>query len=515
MQIPIALTINKNQLKRVAVTVIISLGFWTGESWSSPNQEPAENKSWSIQILEVGTNSSPRAADLNRDGILDIVVGAGKKEFEYCNFAVIALDGSNGTLLWKVDARDQIFGSASFKDITGDQIPDVFIGGRSAELMAIDGSDGKVIWEFFPRGDTVLASDYGLYNFYNPQFIPDQDGDGVEDILVANGGDVNAVPYDPNRPAGKLMVINSLNGKLIAQDTVPDGGETYMSAVVADLKGDGNLSIAYGTGGETIGGNYFIGTMDQLLDTQLSSSHQIDSSQDKGFVGPPVIVDITEDGILDVVVNAVDGRMIAIDGSDNSILWTVKMPNTEAYTSIAVGYFNQDSVPDFFASYAVGVWPRLEWARQFMVNGKTSEVEFIDSLGYSQTCSPVVADLDNDGFDEAILSVNFFVVDSNEHKSLHHSLVTFDFNDQIVQPFGYSDKGLNLSSTPWIGDLDNDGRLDIVYCYLAGANDVFLMKGLTIKRIITDIKISAPLLWGSYMGSNYDGIFPANRPASH
>lgn len=497
----------------VLATLIVSFVISAGElAWWDDNT--VQSKSWSIQFLEVGTNSSPRAADLNQDGILDIVIGAGKKEFEYCNFAVLALDGSNGSLMWKVDARDQIFGSASFKDITGDGIPDVFIGGRSAELMAINGSDGKVIWEFFPMGDSVLASEFGLYNFYNPQFIPDQNGDGVEDILVANGGDVNAVPYDPNRPPGKLMVINSLNGTSIAQGIVPDGGETYMSAVVADLRGDGNLAIAFGTGGETIGGNYFVSSLKELLGTKLSKSVHIDSSKTKGFVGPPVVVDITEDGILDIVVNAVDGRMIAIDGSDNSTLWTVKMPNTEAYTSIAVGYFNQDSVPDFFASYAVGVWPKLEWARQFMVNGKTAEVEFMDSLGYSQTCSPVVSDLDNDGFDEAILSVNFFVVDSNEQKTLHHSLVAFDFNDQVVQPLGYSDKGLNLSSTPWIGDLDNDGKLDIVYCYLAGANDVFLMKGLTVKRILTDIKISSPVLWGSYMGSNYDGIFRANRSSS-
>ena len=81
--------------------------------------QPKETKSWSITIREVGTNSSPRAIDLNKDGTLDIVIGAGKKEFEYCNFAVMAFDGANGNMLWKVSARDQIFGSD--RDSIGDR----------------------------------------------------------------------------------------------------------------------------------------------------------------------------------------------------------------------------------------------------------------------------------------------------------------------------------------------------------------------------------------------------------
>lgn len=48
------------------------------------------------------------------------------------------------------------------------------------------------------------------FNFYNPQFIPDQNDDGKEDILVSNGGDVMAEAYDPNRSwlTGATGILN-------------------------------------------------------------------------------------------------------------------------------------------------------------------------------------------------------------------------------------------------------------------------------------------------------------------
>ena len=77
-------------------------------------------KTWKKVLPGIGTFSSPRITDLNNDGIGDIIFGAGRLEFMPCDSAVIAIDGKNGHLLWNVSARDQIFGSASLKDINND-----------------------------------------------------------------------------------------------------------------------------------------------------------------------------------------------------------------------------------------------------------------------------------------------------------------------------------------------------------------------------------------------------------
>lgn len=464
---------------------------------------PLTAQNWSVKYDGVGTFSSPRVTDLNGDNVGDVILGAGREEFHACDSAVIALDGKSGEMLWCVRAIDQIFGSAALKDLNGDGVMDVLIGGRSAELKAIDGATGKVIWKFNKRKGAKK-----WYNFYNPQFIADQDGDGLEDILISNGGDVMAAPYDPNRPSGHLVVLGSRDGSLLAQAQVPDGKETYMSVAALPVDGGKDYKVVFGTGGETIGGHLYVTTLSDILAGDLSGAKLLDTSEEKGYIAPPVWIDINGDNNPDIVANAVEGKLLAYDGITYEPLWSVKIPNTEAYSSVAPGYFTGDSIPDFFVSYAIGRWPKLDWSKQIMVNGATGNVEYIDSLGYYQTSTPVVIDLNNDGWEEAILSVNSHVYDEADNRTLNNLLVVINFRlNEVVQLWG-SAEGSNISSTPWIGDMDNDGLLDIVYCHATNPNKTYTFDGLRISRIATDIPLVSPIRWGAYMGSQYNGIYP-------
>lgn len=468
---------------------------------------PLTAQNWSVKYDGVGTFSSPRVTDLNGDGVGDVILGAGREEFHACDSAVIALDGKSGEMLWRVRAIDQIFGSAALKDLNGDGVMDVLIGGRSAELKAIDGATGKVIWKFNKRKGAKK-----WYNFYNPQFIADQDGDGLEDILISNGGDVMAAPYDPNRPPGHLVVLGSRDGSLLAKAQVPDGKETYMSVAALPVDGGRDYKVVFGTGGETIGGHLYVTTLSDILGGDLSGAKLLDTSDEKGYIAPPVWIDINGDNNPDIVANAVEGKLLAYDGITYEPMWSVKIPNTEAYSSIAPGYFTGDSIPDFFVSYAIGRWPKLDWSKQIMVNGATGEVEYIDSLGYYQTSTPVVIDLNNDGWEEAILSVNSHVYDEADNRTLNNLLVVINFRlKEVVQLWG-SAEGSNISSTPWIGDMDNDGLLDIVYCHATNPNKTYTFDGLRISRIATDIPLVSPIRWGAYMGSQYNGIYRSGSP---
>src|SRR4051812_880323 len=174
------------------------------------------SKGWEVAFKNIGTHSSPRVADLNNDGVKDIIMGSSKKEFQQNDTAIMAIDGATGKMLWRAAARDQVFGSAALLDINGDHVSDIIIGGRAAELQALDGKTGKVIWAFFPKGNSMEPRKKGWFNFYNPQVIPDQNHDGIQEILISNGGDILAPPYDPNRPTGNLLVIDGSNGKLLA-----------------------------------------------------------------------------------------------------------------------------------------------------------------------------------------------------------------------------------------------------------------------------------------------------------
>ena len=471
-----------------------------------------ESRAWSVSFRRLGTLSSPRLADLTDDGILDVIMGAGTVEFRRSDSSVIALDGADGKLLWTATARDQIFGSPVFQDITNDGIPDVFIGGRAAELKAIDGSNGEILWEYYSKEVNVSQSDSGAYNFFSPQFIPDQDGDGHHDIIIAAGGYVKALPNDPDRPAGRLLVISSATGSRLAAAPMPDGKEIYMSVVLADFDRDGDLSIIFGTGGETLGGGLFKASLRDLMQNDLSRSRLLESGYEKGFIAPPVLADITGDGVLDIVANSVNGRMVAIDGSSDSVLWRVSIPGTEAYCSIAVGYFTEDDVPDFFTNYGVGIWPDLDRSVQFMVNGRDGTVEYRDSLGTFQESTPVACDFNGDGYDDALYPINYQTTSGYSNQ-----LAVIDFRNDTTYQTGPRHYGANVASTPWVGDMDNDGEIEIIYCNEINPFDllsVTFKEGLKITKLEVQVPANQPVAWGAYMGSYYDGIFKGERRTS-
>ena len=87
----------------------------------------SQNLSWSHFTDSIVTFSSPRLADLNADGVMDVVMGGGVDNVP-TNYGVIAIDGDSGHTLWNVGSQDEMFSCPIFQDVTGDGNPDVFIG---------------------------------------------------------------------------------------------------------------------------------------------------------------------------------------------------------------------------------------------------------------------------------------------------------------------------------------------------------------------------------------------------
>jgi outer membrane protein assembly factor BamB len=463
---------------------------------------------WRTILRDIDSFSSARTVDLNRDGVLDIVIGAGAKENYHSDSAVIAMDGKDGKILWMVPGRNQYVGSAIFKDITHDNVPDVFIGGRWAEFKAIDGSNGKKIWEFLPNRIHENPADSGWYNFTSAQFIPDQDNDGVEDILVANGGDAMASPTKTERPAGRLVIISSMNGKVLSYAVVPDGKETYMSPVCVDINRDGDLDIFFGTGGETISGHLYRTTLKNVMSGGILKADVLLASEKKGFVAPPVLVDITLDGVLDIVVSVADGKLVAINGASSALLWEANMPRTEIFNSPGVGFFTNDSIPDFFANFGRGTYPSYDMQFQILLDGSDGKILFRDSIGEFQYASPVTMDTNHDGYDEVLLNLTT----QNIYIGPFAHLLLIDFHNNQKLAVGDSVRSMNCTaSTPWIGDLNGDDYLDIIYSGSKIYEHNNSPGAMAVTRYTTNIKASRNPAWGAYMGKNYNGIFSREK----
>lgn len=94
-------------------------------------------------------------------------------------------------------------------------------------------------------------------------------------------------------------------------------------------------------------------------------------------------------------------------------------------------------------------------------------------------------------------------------KVFYTNIVSIDFATGKILKFVPALLGHNLSSTPWIGDLDDDGYLDLIYTRSTDKYGKLSQSfdGMRIHRFATTISVEKDIKWGAYMGSAYDDVY--------
>ena len=83
-----------------------------------------------------------------------------------------------------------------------------------------------------------------------------------------------------------------------------------MSPIIVDLNQDGNKQMLFGTGGETIMGNLWLCSFEDLLNENLSNAKVDMENTTLGLIAPPSIADLNEDNALDIVCQTFEGRIV-------------------------------------------------------------------------------------------------------------------------------------------------------------------------------------------------------------
>jgi outer membrane protein assembly factor BamB len=287
-------------------------------------------------------------ADLNGDGVLDVIGGEYSSNYYGEPSRVIAIDGLTGDTLWTYLVQDGIR-SMTIGDINNDNVADVIAGASynssgtpDGDVHAIDGTDGSQIWAFSIdktiscvaigdfNGDLYMDVAAGIFGDY-VYAINGETGTQLwaeyMDGLWFNGvatGDVNGDLIDDVAFAQEYLtgftnyygVLDGTDGDPIWADTVDFAS---LSTEVVDIDNDGTL--------EAIFGHYFDDDHAEVR-VYTASNGDLEWSYALGTAttNSDIVLgvhDLDGDLDLDLVVGFYIGSyfLTAFDGENNTPYW--------------------------------------------------------------------------------------------------------------------------------------------------------------------------------------------------
>jgi len=256
-----------------------------------------------------GSDSPPTIADIDNDGKPEILHG------EFGGY-VMCINAENGSKAWEipVDLNSWIQTAPTIVDLDNDGQLDFVVAtwtfsGDTNKVYAYRGNDHTPLWNYLVYDVT-----------YHGTAVADLDNDGKPELVIGSYNDT-------------LYCINGENGTT-AWKYRASGGYIGAPATIADLDNDGNCEVIFVSGYKVTA----------LSNAGLHKWHYNIPGYQGAFRGVAV-ADINNDEDKDVIFGTDGGKVIALNGSNGSLIWSKDL--AAHYGNPDFGFDHAPLVADF------------------------------------------------------------------------------------------------------------------------------------------------------------------------
>jgi pSer/pThr/pTyr-binding forkhead associated (FHA) protein/outer membrane protein assembly factor BamB len=264
--------------------------------------------------------SSPVLGNINHEGgNLDVIIGAERKRViggmdSSQTGKVFAIDGDKGKLIWESSVvKGGIISSPALADLNADKVLDAVVGSKDKFIYALDGRQGGEIWNFETESGIGATPS-----------LTDINSDGVLDVIVGAKDNLYALSGTDGK---KLWLFHRVGNP--SSTAIGKFDEDDIDDVVVAFAGE--IVVLNGKTGAII--------------WEWESSVAL--TDETSLPIAPVLGDINNDGILDVVCGSDKGHVYAVNGvtEGEKYLWDFNM-GEEIPFSAALFDFNGDKTID-------------------------------------------------------------------------------------------------------------------------------------------------------------------------
>ncbi len=335
--------------------------------------------------------------------------------------------------------------------------------------------------------------------FVGSPIFSDLDDNGRDELITpADGGQLIAFEVDDSGAIQEFQRYQAPPGTQASFKSTPivvecgDG----LKMIVAGLGRD--ESVENGVGGIEDGR---VVAFDAITGTILPgwpASTGLNTNQQSGVVGPITSGDLTGDGIPEIVVTSFS-HLVTAFRLDGSVLWQYNADDT-VQSGAVIGDLDRDGSPEVVFGSDTSDSPFFTAGGFVNILNRNGAAKYRVAVGEVIWSSPALADLNGDGNLEIAVGtgLNFAITTpSDAVRAAGNQIVAVDFKGDILPGWPYRTTVNNafdqqVYASPAVGDLNNDGTLEVVATDREGFLHVVQFDGTPLPGFEGGLRLGPP-----------------------